>query len=749
MEAESLSAACELAFSVAREGVEATPPVDPPTPMRSFLYVAQLPKRAITVAQRVIDEDAVFRATVAQAATVEAVGEVGHLWLTRPDGWEAMVDLIESADAADGEASSSGEDSSSDEDGTEAEAPASNGADTPPPPPPPSYVAPQTSGSIVPPAPPSEMTSRDEIQEELTSLQGLVTRLSEERRSVSSEVETVQSASADGGISIQIESLRKDLADIRAERDRSQEQREMSIVRQAELADEIVELRSLIGRLEEERAGIQATLAQAEEQVAGVQIVVTDLEGQRDSVVAERNELTTERDELTLKRDELLAQTDSLSGERETLTAEVAELSSQRDSLTHERNNLIGERDDLNSQLVQAGSNAEELEAQIHDISGQAASLQGQFETLSGERAAVGAELQRINSDLSTTTEARRSMVDSLSSQLSELKGERDVLANNLEQSQQSLAALRGAFSAATESLSSELEKVDASSAEVSSTHESLTAAIEATGSKLDTLSNAPEPAAPNLAVLDSALPEGAGVVDFTADIPAPPTPLFTAEDALTGPAYKAPAAPTLLAEDLDSDDDGDSEMDELDAVSEEVAAELGDDAATAVEEVEAEETSAELPLAGRRTIEIPDSIKRGSKDESRHVVNTPDVIVLIQGDPVASKGWPEMSVSEQRGALVTYLNILAGDAGAAPDVMFDSAVGDADNLPESRVVRIRLSTEEGSDSDELAALISSYPEEWPVAVVTDDDVLAAAATAANATALDTDQLLDLFMTDY
>jgi hypothetical protein len=240
------------------------------------------------------------------------------------------------------------------------------------------------------------------------------------------------------------------------------------------------------------------------------------------------------------------------------------------------------------------------------------------------------------------------------------------------------------------------------------------------------------------MSVLESTLPESAGSVNFTADIPAPPSPTFTPEPAPEGASDDPPAAPSFFVTDSDGGPATITEpddVDELDSVIAEVSAELGDDAAAPVV----------AGAFGRRAIEMPDSIKKGSKDASNHVVNTPDVVVLIQGDAVASKGWPDMAVGEQRGALVTYLNILAGDTGAAPDVMFDAAMGGSDSLPESRVVRIRLSADEGSDADELAALIATYPEEWPVAVVTDDDVLAAGAVAAGATVLDNDQLLDLF----
>ena len=45
-----LRKACELSYVIARDGVEADPPIEPPRPMRSFLYVADLPDRGLEVA---------------------------------------------------------------------------------------------------------------------------------------------------------------------------------------------------------------------------------------------------------------------------------------------------------------------------------------------------------------------------------------------------------------------------------------------------------------------------------------------------------------------------------------------------------------------------------------------------------------------------------------------------------------------------------------------------------------------------
>ncbi len=78
MKDDALDSACELAFQVAREGLEANPPINPPAAMRSFLYVAHLPRRAMTVAQRAIEEDPEFRARVVAVAEEDSVGVEGQ-----------------------------------------------------------------------------------------------------------------------------------------------------------------------------------------------------------------------------------------------------------------------------------------------------------------------------------------------------------------------------------------------------------------------------------------------------------------------------------------------------------------------------------------------------------------------------------------------------------------------------------------------------------------------------------------------
>ncbi len=149
-----------------------------------------------------------------------------------------------------------------------------------------------------------------------------------------------------------------------------------------------------------------------------------------------------------------------------------------------------------------------------------------------------------------------------------------------------------------------------------------------------------------------------------------------------------------------------------------------------------------------RRRIEVPGDIVDDEVAVARYVVGSPDVVLLVDGDSVAQMGWPSLPVAQQRDALVTYLADLSSSSGAAPDVVFDGRLGDDDALPASRAVRIRLSTPPTPPTAALDELVDAYPEQWPIALVTDDGDLAAAAADRGAAVLNNGQLLDLFIAE-
>jgi predicted RNA-binding protein with PIN domain len=87
----SLRAAIQLALAVARQGEAQYPVRAAPARLRPYLGFAKVPRAAMEVCRRVVDDDDEFRRRVAAEASAEQVGSLGWLWLTRPEGWEETI----------------------------------------------------------------------------------------------------------------------------------------------------------------------------------------------------------------------------------------------------------------------------------------------------------------------------------------------------------------------------------------------------------------------------------------------------------------------------------------------------------------------------------------------------------------------------------------------------------------------------------------------------------------------------------
>lgn len=146
-----------------------------------------------------------------------------------------------------------------------------------------------------------------------------------------------------------------------------------------------------------------------------------------------------------------------------------------------------------------------------------------------------------------------------------------------------------------------------------------------------------------------------------------------------------------------------------------------------------------------RRPIAIPANIQDDPEAVARHVVASPNIVLLIDGDEVATLGWSAFPLSEQRAALITYLAELSESAGCKPDVVLDGRVGAEGTTHASKAVRLRLTKAPTAPVEALAELIDAYPVKWPLAVVTDDGELAMAAIERNIVVLKNKQLLNLF----
>ena len=88
---EALRSALEFAVAIAAVGVKLRPPMPVPPGFKPYLRFQKLPSPALTSLRAAVEADAKFLHRLSVVATPELVDEVGMLWLTRPDGWQAAA----------------------------------------------------------------------------------------------------------------------------------------------------------------------------------------------------------------------------------------------------------------------------------------------------------------------------------------------------------------------------------------------------------------------------------------------------------------------------------------------------------------------------------------------------------------------------------------------------------------------------------------------------------------------------------
>lgn len=488
MAAEPLASACEIAFDVAKKGAEANPPLPVPAAMRSFLYVPQLPRRAMTVARRVIDEDPNFRARVAAAAPEAKVGRAGYLWLHRPYGWEHEFAELTGTTVSPTASPTY----------TDAAAPipaptrsrmvpenpgaSMSGTPAPPPVPPEERGAPPTSQATVsspatasgvsattPPAPrhrsdlsrsgrgsgrPSGAASadRESIEAELSSLRELVDRLGDERRNVDSsvdslETEVVERRAESRSLTGQLDAAGRDISGLRAERDAA-----LEASRAAESERQEAELRA--ERMSARVVDLERELVQMRNRSR------SEAEARDENEVAANNlrtEVATLQQRVTQLDDaraQAIARSERAEQDRQTAMASM--------------HALQAERDQARDRLRVADQGRADLEAELADVSGRWHRLQLELRQLGEQRAAIENELDQLNQSRRASQAERRALFHELASQLGRVEAERDLLAGQLDLARARLSGTRKALDASTRAISGELDGAEAAFGETS-----------------------------------------------------------------------------------------------------------------------------------------------------------------------------------------------------------------------------------------------------------------------------------------
>jgi regulator of replication initiation timing len=698
-----LTPACELAFAVARDGVEASPPQEPPAPMRSFLYVAQLPRRALAVAQRVLDEDPAFRRTVAERATEENVGRAGWLWLHRPEGWEAEFLAIV---------------------GTAPQPPTvgrmllPEGDD---------YERPPSAGPDPADAPLSishKVLSPD-LERELDGLRSLVDRLADERRAVSTSVQQLeaeinQRRSETRRLASHLDAMRAEREALGHERDRLRSALEAVVAERDEAreraeaaAAEAARARNEAGEAWRQRAALEAelhalALANAEAAAAHRGLVA--------EVVRHLEQVARDRDQL--------------SAELEAANARLADL---RQAVADAARSTAGEIDDgILPVLSSAARSASTLGAAVDEVGQRLADLQGAF-----DRAGAPADGETRWNPAGEPTSAW---------------GQPDSAGGAPAPGDTSAG---GAPAPGDTSAGGAPAPGDTSAGGAPAPGDTAgESAVESTAAE------APEPEAPGT---------GWSAARFLPPLP-PADELFPDEpEARVEGRGADPEAPVGSGADVDSllatflppepPEGGEAAPaagDEWLSVRPEGSPHPGGARTTSVDELDwdallepdrpAWTNPGEGGASTRRAPVVPDELRDDPLATARFLVAEPGVMLLVDGDAVAAMGWPTLTLAERRDALVTYLGELVPGSGAAPDVVFDLAVGGEASLPSSDRVRVRLTAPEVSAARALAELIDTYPVDWPVVVVTDDPGLVIEAANRGAAVLANVGLLDLFI---
>ena len=131
-------------------------------------------------------------------------------------------------------------------------------------------------------------------------------------------------------------------------------------------------------------------------------------------------------------------------------------------------------------------------------------------------------------------------------------------------------------------------------------------------------------------------------------------------------------------------------------------------------------------PPARRTPVPLPPGILKETVEAAEHLLRTPKVVVLIDGDNVTFTNWQEMPVREQRERLLQKLNELSARYQEAKIVVvFDGTQTDYDYIPPAPHPLepiVRFSAPGVEADDVIIEWCSDYPQWQPLVVVSHDN---------------------------
>ena len=395
-----LRPAYELSYAVARRGVESLPPIQPPDDLRSFLYVVNLPPQGFEVAHRVLEADGGFRQRVAMDADESTLGRTAYLWLVRPPGWQAEFEMLEggtgSRDGIDDLEPQSLLIKSLDEETNRLQQDQE------------AHVHGNSFNGHF-----EGVANEGVVEKELSSLKGLVDRLSTERRIAPGEEFAADRDSAHYAapafdadmyaIQHDLDATRRELEAARQEREAAVRQHTLALSRQLELEKDLSRAREDRAAVEREHGEVDAALVDAKEALVRTETLRANLE---------------------LERSQLLNQIDGLADENKALSQQVNRVSEEKaveaKALESELNTLKLDFDKVEGERSELAERLPGIQAEL----GETVAILDRAETQAAEARALGEALTEEKIDLASRLADTEAMLETVRAQLNAVKAD-------------------------------------------------------------------------------------------------------------------------------------------------------------------------------------------------------------------------------------------------------------------------------------------------------------------------------------
>jgi len=157
--------------------------------------------------------------------------------------------------------------------------------------------------------------------------------------------------------------------------------------------------------------------------------------------------------------------------------------------------------------------------------------------------------------------------------------------------------------------------------------------------------------------------------------------------------------------------------------------------------------TDAAVRGVRRTPVALPGGVLDDSVAAAKHLLRTPNAVLVVDGYNVTMTGWPELAAAEQRRRLVALLADLAARTSTRVELVFDGAEVDGGGIavpaPARQCLRVRFSPPGVEADDVVLDLVAQLPASRPVIVVSSDNRVREGARRGGANLLYSRQLLD------